>query len=912
MAGEFDKHIVRVSFGKKNLGKSDNVNMGWAQFIQRFKKPVQTREKHSRYRQESIEEKNRLKGIGGWFLGAHVEGGKRKASNVKARDIITLDLDNISVEEYESIVKHKNHWLNQFECFIHTTRSHTPEDPRMRVILLAGSEISVEKYEALTRIMAWHVDDRMETVDPVSFRIAQMMYMPTISADQEYKFGRNPGKLVDVDEMLDSWQHNWRDMSQLPRAEREEKAREREIAAEDPTEKPGIIGAFCRAYSIEDAIAEFLPDVYGDPDPNSTEARYTYLGGHSMYGAVIYDDKFMYSWHGTDPACEQLCNAWDLVRIHKFHEKDEKKDVDTPVGDLPSQKAMIEFAKLNQGVQTQLLEDSLDFDAMFDNLDEVEDPGHIQAEEDTPDDFGLDDDESRELLGLPPKNDKLAGLPDFPGKRKPVKTSKKWFHKLETTDSGKVLPTTHNLTIVMVHDKRARGLMAYNAFTGNIVATRPIVCQIPEIPKFEIHDKMNGDLWTGDHDAAFKAILSAPRGEGKIGYGIQAPDNALQEAITNAAGQFKFHPLIDHLLKLPDWDGEERISKLWIDYMGTPDTAYHRETATLFMVAALARVFCPGIAWDYVPILMGKENARKSTFVQDLAFGHWGGELSADLHNQQLVTEQIKAKWILEMAEITGIKRSDAEMQKAFITRTTEVVRLSYDRRAREFPRQCVFIGTTNEHTFLTAAQNRRFWPIKLGVDVIDNDKLRRELDQMWAEALVEFKKRYAAAGNNVKRIYFGLSKEAVREAQTLQNSIRLETSEDSDAPAIQDFLEKPISLGRLTAQDGFEDLDEEDVTVLRVSTNAEQCHVEALGREMPTVTATKNMVARSVNSALHSVPGWVSIEDWAASRGITKDKLTVPGYSRSRGFVRANATAVEITQGYRVIEIEEEEEDLL
>lgn len=221
--------------------------------------------------------------------------------------------------------------------------------------------------------MAWHVDDRMETVDPVSFRIAQMMYMPTISADQEYKCGRNPGKLVDVDEMLESWQHDWRDMSQLPRAEREEKAREREIAAEDPTEKPGLIGAFCRTYSIEDAIAEFLPDVYGDPDPNSTEARYTYLGGHSMYGAVVYDDKFMFSWHGTDPACEQLCNAWDLVRLHKFHEKDAKKDDDTEINELPSQKAMMEFAKLDQGVQRQILEDSLDFDAMFDNLDEIED-----------------------------------------------------------------------------------------------------------------------------------------------------------------------------------------------------------------------------------------------------------------------------------------------------------------------------------------------------------------------------------------------------------------------------------------------------------------------------------------------------------------------------------------------------------
>jgi hypothetical protein len=792
MAGEFDEHIVRVSFGGKNLGKSENDNVGWAAFIRRFKEPKKTREKHSCYMKENSEAKNCLKGIGGWFLGAHVEGGKRKATNVKDRDIITLDLDNISVEVYESIVVHKGHWLNKFECFIHTTRSHTPDAPRLRVVLLAGSEISVEKYEALTRIMAWHVDPRMETVDPVSFRIAQMMYMPTISSDQEYKFGRNPGKLVDVAGMLESWQHDWCDMSQLPRAEREEKAREREVAAEDPTEKPGLIGAFCRAYTIEDAIVEFLPDVYGDPDPNSTEARYTFLGGHSMYGAVIYEGKFMFSWHGTDPACEQLCNAWDLVRIHKFHEKDQKKDADTAIGELPSQKAMIEFAKLDGGVQKQLLEDSLDFVAMFDNLDEVEDPGHIQVEDD---ELGIEDDEHRELLGMAPKNNWLTGLPDFLGKRRPVRTRKKWYDELEIAPSGQIKSTTCNLLLIMVHDPRFRGLMALNAFTRNIVITRSIAVQIEEIPRFTVKDPMNGDLWSDTHDAAVKAILSAPRGKGQIGYGIQAPDNALQEAIRLAAAQFAFHPLINHLVQLPEWDGRERVSGLWVDYMGVKDNAYHRETATLFMVGAIARVFVPGIAWDYVPILMGKENARKSTFVNDLAFGLWGGELSADLHNQQLAVEQMKAKWILELAEITNVKRSDAEMFKAFITRRDETVRLSYDRRARDFPRQSVFIGTTNEHTFATSTQNRRMWPIKLEVDVIDNDKLRRELGQMWAEALVGFKKCLAAAGGTTNELFFVLSDEAVAQAKMIQSSIRVATTEDRDAPKIEEWLDKPVSL---------------------------------------------------------------------------------------------------------------------
>jgi len=906
MAGEFDKHIVRVSFGGKNLGKSDNVAQGWAAFARRFKKPVQTREKHSRYRAESIEEKNRLKGIGGWFLGAQVKDGRRKAMNVKPRDIITLDLDNISVEEYESLVVHKNHYLNQFECFVHTTRSHRPEEPRVRVCLLADSEISVEKYEALTRIMAWHVDERMETVDPVSFRIAQMMYMPTISSDQEYLFGRNHGKLVDVNGLLESWKHDWTDMGQLPRAEREEKAREREISAEDPTEKRGLIGAFCRAYGIEDAIATFIPDAYGDVDPNSTEVRYTYLGGHSMYGAVIYEDKFMYSWHGTDPACEQLCNAWDLVRLHLFHEKDHKKDADAEINDLPSQKAMIDLMKTDKGVQKQIIEDELDFDAMFEDLGDLpEDHGH---EETDSDDFGIEDAETRDLIGLPPKKSALDGLPDFPGRGKPTKTKKKWYDGLEIAPNGQIKPTTRNLLLILIHDPRFRGLMARNAFTHNIVLTRPMVIQVPEIPRFKVKDTINGDLWSDTHDAAVKAILSAPRGDGQVGYGIQAPDNALQEAIRLAAEQFAFHPLIDRFLALPEWDGVERVSGLWIDYMGVHDNAYHRESAELFMTAAIARVFIPGIAWDYVPILMGKENARKSTFVNDLAWGMWGGELSADLHNQQLAVEQMMSKWMMELAEVTNVKRSEAEVFKAFITRRDETVRLSYDRRAKDFPRQSVFVGTTNEHTFATSFQNRRMWPIKLVVNVIDNDKLRRELDQLWAEALVGFKRRLAAVGGDTTKLFFGLSPQATTEARLLQDSIRVESSEDTDIPAILEFLDKPAPVSAILNGSDFDDLTDRDEPMgLRTSTNIEQLVIEALGEEIPTHGGAETR-KRKVSSAIRSLDEWESYEDWSSRNGTGGHSLKVGPYRKLRAFVRKDATKQEILDGFMALETEEED----
>ena len=332
------------------------------------------------------------------------------------------------------------------------------------------------------------------------------------------------------------------------------------------------------------------------------------------------------------------------------------------------------------------------------------------------------------------------------------------------------------------------------------------------------------------------------------------------------------------------------------------------------MEGSLARLFYPGIAWDYVPILMGKENARKSTFVNDLAFGMWGGELSADLHNQQLTVEQMMSQWILELAEITNVKRADAEMFKAFITRRDEKVRLAYDRRATKFKRGCVFIGTTNESVFATATQNRRMWPIKLVVDVIDNDKLRREIDQLWAEALVLFKRRLADANMDPNDLFFGFSDEALGQARMIQNSIRVDSSEDRDVPGIEEFLNKPVSLASLLSEDGFEDLDEDDVMVLRVSTNNKQLISEALGEELKEGYAG-NSRAQGLRKAMNMVEGWESYEDWNfRNKGSKGRELVVPGYLRDRAYVRKDATELEVKQGYRIVESHntEEEEDLL
>ncbi len=139
--------------------------------------------------------------------------------------------------------------------------------------------------------------------------------------------------------------------------------------AENPHEKDGIIGAFCRAYDVETAIAEFLPDVYAPSDDVSNKPRYTYLLGSGANGVVVEGDGlFIYSHHGSDPCGKRLCNAWDMVRLHKFSDLDADSKADTSPGLLPSFKKMAEFAKLQQPVREELLVEHYNLIAMIDEM----------------------------------------------------------------------------------------------------------------------------------------------------------------------------------------------------------------------------------------------------------------------------------------------------------------------------------------------------------------------------------------------------------------------------------------------------------------------------------------------------------------------------------------------------------------
>ena len=167
------------------------------------------------------------------------------------------------------------------------------------------------------------------------------MYWPTTPSNGEYVFEHCDGEWLDPDKYL-AEHPNWRDCSLLPTSSRESKVTDYSGKhQEDPLEKSGIVGTFCRTYSVTEAIENFIPDIYA---PSAMDGRYDYIPADSAAGVVIYDDKFAYSHHATDPACGQLMNAFDAVRIHKFGRLDDKASAGTPPSKLPSFKEMCQFA----------------------------------------------------------------------------------------------------------------------------------------------------------------------------------------------------------------------------------------------------------------------------------------------------------------------------------------------------------------------------------------------------------------------------------------------------------------------------------------------------------------------------------------------------------------------------------------
>lgn len=335
---------IAVGASRKSINWK-NQELLWSELVERLSLVTRTTESAKEYKSLPKPRRDEIKDVGG-FVGGTLSSGRRKAEAVLSRRLLTLDLDHLT--------PYDNPWqivqlILGCAAAMYSTHSHTDGAPRYRIIIPLSRPVSPDEYTAVSRRVAGDIG--IDLCDDTTFESHRLMYWPSASLDAPYVYEYLDGPWLDVDEQLSRYV-NWRDSSEWPVSSRKQDIMQRLAKKQgDPTEKHGIVGAFCRVYSIEDAIDQFLPDVYSKCDDD----RYTFTGGSTSGGLVLYENgKFAYSHHGTDPAGGKLCNAFDLVRVHMFADKDDDAAPGTPVNRLPSYQAMSDIAINDEAVRTEL------------------------------------------------------------------------------------------------------------------------------------------------------------------------------------------------------------------------------------------------------------------------------------------------------------------------------------------------------------------------------------------------------------------------------------------------------------------------------------------------------------------------------------------------------------------------------
>lgn len=752
-----------------------NTKITWSGLVQKLATPVVTTETYKRFINATKEEQSKIKDVGG-FVGGFLTNGRRDKTSVLYRQLITLDID----------FSHENFWWDftmLFGCAaaIHSTHKSCPEKPRHRLIIPLDRKVSQEEYQAIARKVAG--DLNIDLFDQSTFDVNRLMFWPSVSSDMEYYFEFQDGPFLEADYILGLY-NDWHDTSEWPTATDSTDVIMQAIKKqEDPEDKKGIIGVFCRTYTIQEAIETFLSDVYTP----AGEGRYTYINGSTAAGLIVYNDKFAYSHHGTDPAGGRLCNAFDLVRIHKFGHLDTGKEKEDK--DKKSFKAMEEFASKDSTTKKRIAEEKF-AEAKFEFTEE--------AKAEVPEDYNTS-----------------------------------WTEELDANTKGEYDNSANNLNIIIQHDQFLKDVFKLNIFDNKRYVTRSLPWRkIDAIDPFRDVD------------------YSGVRNYIECVYGIVSSQK-VDDALALEFEKKKFHPIRKYLLE-QEWDGIPRVNTLLIDYFGAEDNAYTRAAIRKMLCAAVARVFEPGVKFDTSLILVGEQGTYKSTFVKKLGM-EWFSDTFTTVQGKESF-EQIQGAWLIEMAELSGLKKAEVESIKHYISKREDMFRPAYGRTVETYKRQCVFFGTTNNKDFLRdPTGNRRFMPIDVRPEYVTksviDDLTQDEVDQIWAEAyqLYLAKEPLYLVGDEdiIAKIEQHKHSEADERKGIIEEYLNTKFPDDWDKMDLYDrrrWLEDPLSKNG-TVQKDF-------VCIAEI-------WCECLGKEKNDMSRYNT---REINEILRSMPEWEAI----------------------------------------------------
>lgn len=297
------------------------------------------------------------------------------------------------------------------------------------------------------------------------------------------------------------------------------------------------------------------------------------------------------------------------------------------------------------------------------------------------------------------------------------KVANLWEKQLHRSKEGAVKRLMSNVVTILMHSPEWAGAIGWDEFADKIQVLRACPAGPP-------------GNWTDHHDKLTAIWLQ--RSE----WHLEVSHELVGHSIEAVAKRNSFHPLRDRLNALR-WDGSQRLDSWTSKYLGAEDNLVHAAIGVRWMLGAVARAFEPGCQMDSAIILEGSQGLGKSSALRSLSLGFFTDELS-DVGSKDAAM-QLQGSWIVEIAELDAISRADAAKVKAFLTRRVDRFRPPYGRHVVERPRQCVFAGSVNHNDYLKdETGGRRFWPI--ACTTIDGTALKRDVEQLWAEAVVRYR----------------------------------------------------------------------------------------------------------------------------------------------------------------------------
>lgn len=842
---------------------------------ERLQTPASGAETFAEYNRLQKAERDARKDVGGFVAGKLLDG-KRRKGHVLSREIITLDLDAMlpgSTESFLSLMRgSKTAWI------AYTTRNHCPEAPRLRVLIPLSRPCSADEYEPLARKVASWLDPTMSTFDKTTFEATRIMYWPSKCKDSEYICEGENGTELDVDVTLADYE-NWTDYTEWPRCPGEEEKILREAKKQqDPTTKRGVVGDFCRTYDIHAAIEKFLPEVY---EPCDVEDRYTYLEGSTAAGAVVYGDGlYLYSHHGTDPACGELLNAFDLVRVHKFGHLDDGNE--TRITKAPSFAAMKNLCYLDTEVLREVDKNRrIDVSAMFGITDpnpfaiNVPQPinpfaGGVDATIPPPV-KEVENPFARDVMEFEPSvvvsnavqggHDSVTANPFGTSGGTATEPEKEVNPDWEKTlvrnlNTGAIEQSINNYVTILMNDPALKGNIKFNEFSHYGVEAQP---GLPWNRSKKVR------AWTDTDDSYMRMYIEA-------NYGSYSKDKIF-DAINVVSEHNTYDPVRD-FIKAEKWDGKPRIETALVDYLGAEDTPYTREVTRKSLVAAVARVMDPGTKFDIMTIIGGPQGIGKSTFLRTISNGWFIDGIKS--FDDKDTTNKMRASWIIEMGELAGLNKMETERIKQFLSQNEDVMRLPYGRRVGVYPRRCVFFGTSNNYDYLKdPTGSRRFWPVDAGVNMPTKNVFRdllKEVPQLWAEAY-----HYYLKGENIMVLDEKIAKiaEAVQEEHAelspktgvIQEFVARKVPADWNTMSVE---QRKIFWMSPERHDDPELVDRKKVCAAEV-------WVECLGKD---ITSMRPTDTREINGILAKIPEF-------KSSGGAKPMRFGKFYGTQRGFMR-------------------------